>query len=145
MYAKFRNQSKNACRKAVTDHKKSLSREVKSNPKAFFSYVKYKLNFKNAIPDLVGNGKIISNDNGKAKAFTMFFKSFFTEESACFPDFNLNVKSSIEHFSFTKDKIRKKLDNLSPYKSSGADELHPKILKALSNEFHCIINFYSSL
>ena len=35
MYAKYRNQSKNACRKAVTDYDKSLSREVKSNPKAF--------------------------------------------------------------------------------------------------------------
>ena len=36
MSAKYRNQSKNACRKAVTDYEKSLSKEVKSNPKAFF-------------------------------------------------------------------------------------------------------------
>ena len=40
MYAKYRNQSKNACRKAGTDYEKSLSREVKSNPKAFFRYAK---------------------------------------------------------------------------------------------------------
>ena len=129
MYAKYRNQSKNTCRKAVTDYEESLSKEVKSNPKAFFRYVKNKLNFKNAIPDLVDNDKTLSDDNGKAKAFNMFFKSVFTEESDCIPDFNLNVKSSVEHVSFPKDKIKKKLDNLNSYKSPGADKLHPGILK----------------
>ena len=114
MYAKHRNQSKqskNACRKAVTNFEKSLPREVKSNPKAFFRYTKNKLNFQNVIPDLVDNGKILSDDNSKAKAFNMSFKSAFTEESDCLPDFNLNVKSSIEHVSFQADKIKKKLDN----------------------------------
>ena len=42
---------------------------MKSNPKASFRYTKSKLNFKNAIPGLVDNGKIISDNNGKAKAF----------------------------------------------------------------------------
>ena len=40
MYAKYRNQSKNACRKAGTDYENSLSRDEKSNPKAFFRYAK---------------------------------------------------------------------------------------------------------
>ena len=81
MYAKYRNQSKNACRKPVTDHEKFLSREMKSNPKTFFRFARNKLNFKNAIPDLVDNRKILSDENSKAKAFNMFFKSVFTEES----------------------------------------------------------------
>ena len=131
---KYRNQSKIACRKATRDYKKSLSKEVKSNPKAFFRYAKNRLNFKNAIPDLVDNGKILGDDNGKAKAFNIFFKSVFKEESDCLPGFNLNVISSIEHGSFPKDKIKYKLHNLNPYKSPGADELHPRILKELSNK-----------
>ena len=64
----------------------------------------------------------------------MFFKSVFTKESDCIPDFNLNVKSSIDHVSFPIDKIKKKLDNLNSYKSPGGDELPPRILKDLSNE-----------
>ena len=104
MYAKHRNQSKNACRKAVTDYEKSLSKEVKSNPKAFFRYANNKLNFKNAIPDLLDNGKILSDDTIKAKVFNMFFKSVFTEESDCLSDFNLNVKSCIEHVSFPAEE-----------------------------------------
>ena len=43
----------------------------------FFRYAKSKLNFKNAIPDLVDNDKILSDDNSKAKAFNMFFKNVF--------------------------------------------------------------------
>ena len=73
-------------------------------------------------------------DTNKVETFNMFFKSVFMEESECLPYFNLNVKSSIEHVSFSADKIKKKLDNLNPYKSPGSDELHPRILKELSNE-----------
>ena len=62
----------------------------------------------------------------------VFQKCFYREISL--PDFNLNVKSFIEHVSFLIDKIKKKLDNLNPYKSPRADELRPRILKELSNE-----------
>ena len=72
MYAKYRNQSKNTCGKAVTDYEKPLSIEVKSNAKALFRYAKNKLSFENAVPDLVNNGKIINDDNGKARALNMF-------------------------------------------------------------------------
>ena len=74
--------------------------EVKSNPKAFFRYAKNKMNFKNAVPDLVDNGKIISDNNGKAKGFNISLESTFAKESDFLPDFNLNVKSSIEHVFF---------------------------------------------
>ena len=59
---------------------------------------------------------------------------FLQRNQIFFPYFNLNVKSSIEHVSFQADKIKKKLDNLNPYKSPRPDELHPRILKELSNE-----------
>ena len=86
---------------------------MKSNQKAFFRYAKNRLNFKNAIPYLVDNGKTLSDDNGKAKGFNMFFKSNFAEELVCLPDVNVNIKSSIEHVSFPADKIKNKLDNLN--------------------------------
>ena len=40
MLAKYRNQSKNACRRANTNYKKSFSREMKPNPKPSFRYAK---------------------------------------------------------------------------------------------------------
>ena len=39
IYVKYRSQTTRACRKAVFDYEHSLSKEVKSNPKAFFPYV----------------------------------------------------------------------------------------------------------
>ena len=37
LYIKYRNQSKIACRKSILNYEKSLSKEVKTNPKAFFN------------------------------------------------------------------------------------------------------------
>ena len=36
-YAKHKNQSKRACRKAIAEYEKSFSGEVKTNPKAFLN------------------------------------------------------------------------------------------------------------
>ena len=36
--AKYRNQSKNTCRKAVENYEKSLSKDVKSIPKGIFRF-----------------------------------------------------------------------------------------------------------
>ena len=50
MYAKYENQSKNACRNAVADCEESLLREVKSNPKALFRHAKKKVEFQKCNP-----------------------------------------------------------------------------------------------
>ena len=92
MYAKHRNQAKKSGRKAVTDYEKPLSREVKSNPKVFFRYAKSKLNFKNVIPDLVDNGKILSDDNCKANVFNMFFKSVLQRNTITKCMLNIEIK-----------------------------------------------------
>ena len=127
MYAKYRNQSKNACRKAVTDYEKSLLKEMKSSPKAFFRYAKNKVSLKNAIPGLVDNDKTLKNDTCKTKAFYIFFKRVFTEDSDCLLKFNLNVKSSNKHASFPAHHIKEELDNLNPYKLPGSYEVHARI------------------
>ena len=76
--------------------------------------------------------KLTSSKIGQAKAFDAF--RVFTKESDYFQDFNLKAKSAIEHVSFPIDKIKKKLENLNPYKPPEADELHPGTLKEWSNE-----------
>ena len=50
MYAKYENQSKNACRNAVAGCEESLLREVKSNPKALFRHAKKKVEFQKCNP-----------------------------------------------------------------------------------------------
>ena len=43
-YVKYRNQSKRACRKSIAKFEKSISREVKTSPDAFFKCASNKLN-----------------------------------------------------------------------------------------------------
>ena len=41
-------------------------------------------------------------------------------------------EANIIEVVFSEDKVKKKLLNLNPYKSPGAENLHPRILKELS-------------
>ena len=131
-YAKHRNQAKAACRKAISDYEKMLSKEVKSNPKDFFAYAKNKLNYSKPIPDLKEGDKIITSNEDKAALFNSYFTSVFTNENDNTPYFETTCISSISDVSFTTDQIEKKLKNLNPFKSPGADCLHPRVLKELS-------------
>ena len=132
IYVKYRNQAKRACRKAVSDYEYSLSKEVKSNPKAFFAYAKSKLKYASSIPDLKDGSKIITSDEGKATLFNSFFKSVFTKEKNTLPDFEPVCEANISEVVFSEERVKKKLLNLNPSKSPGADNLHPRILKDLS-------------
>ena len=90
--AKYRNQSKGRCTKAIAKYEKSLSREVKTIPKAFFKYAPSKLNYSQTIPDLKDGNKTISDNCEKAKAFNMFFTSVFTKETDTLQNFILPVR-----------------------------------------------------
>ena len=66
-YTKSRNQSKRACRKTIAEYEKFPSREVKTNPKAFFEHAFSKLNYSGTISDPKDGNKIISENCQKAK------------------------------------------------------------------------------
>ena len=79
IYVKYRNQAKRACRKAVSDYEYSLSKEVKSNPKAFFAYAKSKLKYASSIPDLREQNFRIRRRQSY-HTLNSLFKSVFTKE-----------------------------------------------------------------
>ena len=135
IYVKYRNQAKRACRKAVSDYEHSLSKAVKSNPKAFFAYAKSKLKYASSIPDLKDGSKIITSDEGKATLFNSFFKSVFTKEKSTLPDFEPVCEANISEVVFSEERVKKKLLNFNPYKSTGVDNLHLRILNELSVSF----------
>ena len=130
MYAKYRKQSKNGCRKAVADYQKFLSRKVKSNLKVFVRYAKNNLSFKTLIPDLADNGKIISDDTGKAKTFSMFFKSVLQSNQIVFQVL-VRMSNLISYTYFFPG--RKNRYNLNSYKLPGADKFHSRKLKEICN------------
>ena len=79
IYVKYRNQAKRRCRKPVSDYEHSLSKEVKSNPKAFFAYAKSKLKYASSIPDLREQNFRIRRRQSY-HTLNSLFKSVFTKE-----------------------------------------------------------------
>lgn len=136
-YAKARNQAKTACRKAIQDHEKSIARDAKRNPKAFFAYAKSKMKVKEGLADLKdSDGNTISSDKEKANLLNAFFCSVFTNERMQdIPNCTKpKVNSSLKDITFTYEMVLEKLKNLDPSKSPGPDGLHPCILKELAKQ-----------
>ena len=137
LYAKARNQAKGVCRSAVRDYERSIAKQAKSNPKAFYSYANSKLKTKQGVADLVDpNGLLVTGNKDKGDVLNSFFVSVFTEE-------NLNTmppcdtkphNTSLRKIVFTKDKVLKKLKALDSSKSPGPDGLHAKVLTELADE-----------
>ena len=70
--------------------------------------------------------------NAKLPYLTLSFKSVFTKEKNTLPDFEPVCEANISEVVFSEERVKKKLLNLNPYKSPGADNLHPRILKDIS-------------
>ncbi|KAK6171923.1 hypothetical protein SNE40_018343 [Patella caerulea] len=83
IYARARNQAKQECRNAVYNLEKQIALEAKTNPKAFFAYVRNKMKTRETITDLEDEaGNTVSNDSEKASLLNNFFCSVFTEENS---------------------------------------------------------------
>lgn len=130
-YTRARNQVKSSCRAAVKSHEKNIARNVKQNPKAFFSYAKSKLKTRDGIADLKDGQKKVSSDAGKANLLNKFFSSVFTEEDLSnIPTCECaSTDSKLCEIDITPAKVCKRLAALNPSKSSGPDGFHPRILK----------------
>lgn len=137
IYARARNQAKEAVKQAVKAHERRIASDSKTNPKVFFSYARSKLNVRQGVHNLLDDkGNTISDDGAKANVLNNYFSTVFTvEESTSLPDMDIRLFSSqMTEVNFTQEDVRKKLNELNQSKSAGPDGIHPRILKELSKE-----------
>ena len=84
-YQKLRNQVRRSTRKAHKQYEKEIVKQIRGNPKEFWSYTQSKLKTKTNIPNLIadcgdGNKITLEKDSDNAEALSNFFSSIFTRE-----------------------------------------------------------------
>ena len=138
-YLKATNKVKRLMRKAKRNFERDIANKSKSNPKAFWSFIRNKLKTKAGVGPLLANDKdkttVCFDDKGKANILQEQFCSVFTlEPDGSLPPFSERTDANLMDITLTEDLIRTELLSLNVNKASGPDDVHPRILLELADE-----------
>ncbi len=141
-YHRQRNKVRKLTRQAKLEYERRLAREAKQNPKKFWRYAKSHLKVKEGIPDLKteqrgtdGSFQMATSNEDKAETLSSFFSNVFTDE----PDGEVpvpgasNIRSPFQDEAVPLETVRKLLKELDPNKAMGPDNMHPRVLRELSD------------
>ena len=81
-YRQAARKCRDGLRRAKAENEMKLARDTKSNKKAFFRYVSRKRQTKDMVAQLRdGDGKMVTEDKGKAEALDSYFSSVFSHKT----------------------------------------------------------------
>ena len=123
-------------KKLCKDFEHEISKNIKTNPKAFWRYVQSKVKSRSSIPDLKAeDGSELTDAREKAEELNNFFASVLTvEDPTDVPTLNQRHNGNkISTFNITPEMVKNKLSNLNVNKAAGPDGLHPRVLKELAS------------
>ena len=131
-----------AQRKAVKEYKKAkkqferkLAKDIKTNPKSFYAYVRSKSKVKDSVGPLKdSNGNLVSEKEEMCNLLNDYFGSVFTAENSlnelpevkCF--FNQDKSHMLNNIVLTQEIISNKLSKLKVNKAPGVDGIVPRLL-----------------
>ena len=142
-YKKAEKFAKNAVRNAKKKFEKSLAKEAKSNPKAFYKYINSKKSNRESIGPLKVNSTLIDTDKDMAETLNNFFQSVFTKENTDeLPELS-DIKEGIpllENIVFSEKDIKEKLLKLNPFSAPGPDNINPSLLVNIAEEVAVPLN-----
>ena len=128
-YKKVRNQVSKAVDESYHGHLNNILGNVKQNPRAFYRYIKARKSDSVGIPPLKSSGGLLTFDNDKVDCLNSHFSSVFTHE-------NLHSLPSLKRafplmsdFQITEPGVLKLLNGLDINKSTGPDNISPRLLK----------------
>ena len=137
-YIKERNKTTKIIKNLKKKYEHKVAIEAKTNPKAFWQYINSKRKCREGVSSLKkDDGNYTNSDKEKADVLNQLFTSVFTKENPLVtPLLNPGEKSKgnlISNIVIEEEVVKQKLNELNPFKTPGADNIHPKVLKELSN------------
>ena len=131
-FARVRNQLRSLTRKLRYDMECKVADSIKSNQKAFWSYVNKSVKVKPAVESLkLEDGSVAFTDKEKSNALSSFFQSVYTKENLDdIPVMRpVQVATRLEDIRVTAAEVERRLKALKPGKAPGIDEMKPLLLK----------------
>ncbi|XP_072017050.1 uncharacterized protein [Amphiura filiformis] len=113
----------------------NLTTAMKENTKQFWSYMKRLGKSESGVADLKVNNNIISDGKEKAEALNAQFASVFTrEDKEAIPTLGSSSIQDIPDLIIHEKGVLKQLQELSPNKAAGPDEIPPWFLKMFAEK-----------
>ena len=117
-------------RKARKEYESRLARGIRTN-KAFWNYVNSRRKKKTGIADLRNEeGIFVKENKDKPEVLSrQYFRIFTREDMATFPTFvNKEIQTELQSV-LAKERVMTKLQSPRVDKSSGPDQIHPRVLQ----------------
>ena len=125
-------------RRSKREYEKRIAREAKANPKKVFTYIRSKKKAKSNIGPLTNRNGVLTRDSRHmAEILNEKFSSVFTiENTETVPESAAPPTgiTPLEIGAIREDEVQKYLDNLDTNKSTGPDNLSPRLLKELRQQ-----------
>ncbi|CAH8652546.1 unnamed protein product [Schistosoma bovis] len=136
-YRSIRNECITKIWEAQRKYEMQLAESALKQPKRIFSYINHRTKMHHWIPNLikVGNeSEMIEEDQEKAEVMADYFGAVFTQEPPLEKEPNPITESTNQLLTvdFDQNDVLKTLSTLNMEKSTGPDELHPKILRHIA-------------
>ena len=130
--ARDRDNLIKSTRELCREFERDLSRNIKTDPKAFWRYTNSKMKNRPKLGDLQqDDSSLTKDDSKKAQLLNNFFTSVFTKENMDnMPDLSQRHPGEpIRSLEITAEMVEKKLKKLRLTKSPGPDGFHPRVLQ----------------
>jgi hypothetical protein len=130
-----------AVKSAVCNYEQDLGTAANSDPKLIHAYVRSKQKVRENISSIeTARGYVTSGQDEICLTLNDYFHSVFSVDSDDdhnFPDLGAPIEAECDmsEIDFKKQDVLKKLCELDPSKSTGIDNIHPRVLKACACAF----------
>jgi len=139
-YRKASREAALEIRRAKRSFEKKLAKNIDTDKRSFYAYVRSRARSKSTVGPLVDNsGDIAVLPQEMANKFNQYFASVFTSENLSdipTADHLINESNCVKLLNneITENIVKQKLDRLRPDKADGVDEISPRLLLELKDQ-----------